>query len=643
MATSEAPPQQQAAGLSRWVPSLPTIDLNALNPFATTSDPSKHTADANASQQAPDQSAAVSANRRSFLSTLSILGSTQTPAALATSRDPSPTPSSAMFAEPETRSTSEDGESREGSITDSNKRSKKKCSRSKTCFSVCHPAPTNTVKQRLHRRPRSLLQLHKLCPSARPKPAFEAIPAANFNPRLTKAITRVFKAKHGLCPNDLVVLKAENYAVVDDDEDEGQEEQDVIGLICKGRKQDEAAAKEGKAKICMASGAEWEAYPLVSGGYEFFTTDEHGLGLTVRWVPKKVKDRDGTKTMREGSKRFNFSTISPTSRRHPVIACLSKTALEINDSYKMPDAAAATPLSTPKQAGRSALAEAMEDETVGKEQFETDDALREIITMTAIWVTFKEGWSPSFKYDDPPSAAQRVASVMSASPSKSVASPLTTPPASPAPTQAPLEKRGSMKSMTSTILRKSSLRNKSNRASQISVPEEDESNIGLSHLENVKSNRSRADSTSTVLVHRAASNRRKNNTNQQATWRPDLLSAQQHNVIRETSRENVNSAHPASTVQQQPDSVWDSPSPTPHQRRRTSVVAERLSPPAPTGMGMESDDETENDGPAAETETETSPAAQPKLGAKAGSTNTNTRQKGKKRGWRKLFCGIGTH
>ncbi|KAK5113294.1 hypothetical protein LTR85_010911 [Meristemomyces frigidus] len=597
----------QPTGFSRWVPSLPTINLNSLNPFTNGEDVNKPAADATI---------------RPVLSTASF-ASTASGNPLSQSQSNV----SIMFAEPDTRSTSE-ADSREGSIEDKPRSKKSSTNRAKTRYSVCHPAPASSARQKLHRRPRSLLQLHKICSNARPLPAFEVIPSASFSVRMTRAITRVFKAKHGLCPNDLVVLRAEKYST--EEEDEALETRDVIGLICKGRK-DDAATVAGKAKICMASGQEWEAYPLANGGYEFFSTDEHGLGLTVRWVAKRNKDGKQTK-----DKRFNFSTISPNSRRHPVIATLSKTSLEVNDSYKMPDASAATPLSTPKQ-NSTLLADTMGEEGNGKdEQCETDALLREIITMTGIWVTFKEGWSPTFKYDDKDSAASmlaRSASLgISNSPSKSTPSLLSTPPGSPK--QVPLEKRGSIKSISSGIMRRSSLLNKGNRASQVSVPEEDEpaSSPQRSPSTNKAKGRSRGDSTSTVLVHRAASNRRKNN--QQATWRPDLLDAQQH-PLNETSREDLNRTPPPP----QPESAFDSPAtPTPVNLRGKSAVLNEPLLQTPTKGSSGRPTIAVADSPtkrvsSATTDTSASEAPAKSIGKSAGRSGK------RKGGWRKLFCG----
>lgn len=461
-----------------------------------------------------------------------------------------------MFAEPESQGTSVSG-SREGSIDGK----RKKNNRPKTSFSICHPPPASSARQKLHRRPRSLLQLHKLTSNARPLPAFEVIPSANFSVRLTRATTKIFRAKHSLCPNDLVVLRAEDYFT--EEPEDHEEARDVVALICKGRKEDGAAT--GKAKICMADGGEWEAYPLMNGGYEFFSTDEHGLGLTVRWVPKKCKKEGGAKAEK---KRFNFSTISANTRRHPVIANLSKTSLSIQDSYKMPDLSTSTPTATPKQ--KPTILEDDSDDNPSKQEIrQTTDQLRSIITISSIWVAFKEGWSPSFKYDDPP--------LTSTSRRNSIHSQVSaTPPASPNP--APIDKRASILSVGSSLFRKGSLRNRTSTFSTLDHPDPSDNTSpsrSPSHSQPKQATRARADSNSTVLVHRAASNRRNNRA--QATWRPDLLSADAQNEVRETSREGT----PVLDAKQQKRKQQSSPAPTDQSKRNSSRRASVLPDPEP--------------------------------------------------------------
>jgi hypothetical protein len=536
--------QQPSFGQARqWVPSLPTSLIASLNPFGAAEKPKDTTDDAqhNADKQ------------RSALSIIAL-----------NSGPPSPTKSSAsiMFAEPESQGTSLSG-SREGSID--GKRRTKKSNKPKTTYSICHPPPASSTRQKLHRRPRSLLQLHKVVPNSRPLPAYEIIPSANFSVRLTRATTKVFRAKHSLCPNDLVVLRAEDYYTEEPEED--QETRDVVALICKGRKEDGVAS--GKAKICMVDGGEWEAYPSVNGGYEFFTTDEHGLGLTVRWVPKKSK-KEGAKSE---CRRFNFSTISANTRRHPIIANLSKSSLDIYDSYKMPDLSAATPTATPKQHATT-LEDGLDsdDNSSPKQEVRrTDDFIRSIITMTSIYVAFKEGWSPHFKYDDQAPSSRR----------NSIHTPVSTPPASPAPHPIGVEKRGSILSVSSSLFRKSSLR--TNRNSTFSALDHSTEDVTAPRSSSAKATgRARADSTSTVLVHRAASNRRSNN-NRAATWRPDLLSAGKQSEVREVSREGT----PTAQI------IKPSPQPSRNASTTTGVPSRRASILPDPEPEMESESEVE--------------------------------------------------
>lgn len=607
MAVATAPPQQQQQPSSQlsfgqprqWVPSLPTSFIASLNPFASADEQPKNVADDKHSRS---------------LSAIAL-----------DSGPPSPTKSSAsiMFAEPESQGTSLSG-SREGSID--GKRHAKKSNKPKTSYSICHPPPASSARQKLHRRPRSLLQLHKVVANSRPLPAYEVIPSTNFSVRLRRATNRVFSAKHSLCPSDLVVLRAENYYAEEPDED--QETRDVVALICKGRKEDGVAS--GKAKICMAGGEEWDAYQLPNGGYEFFSTDQHGLGLTVRWVPKKSK-KDNAKSE---SRRFNFSTISANTRRHPIIANLSKTSLAILDTYKMPDLSTATPTATPKQHA-TILEDGLDsdDNATSKQEVRTtDDKLRSIISMTSIYVAFKEGWSPYFKYEDQAPSSRR----------NSIHTPVSTPPASPSPTPAMLEKRASILSVSSSLFRKSSLRtDRSSRTSTFLAQENSANSTDRSPSRSGSTRatgRARADSSSTVLVHRAASNRRSNRS--QATWRPDLLSPGKQSEVRETSREGT----PVPEVVQRQTASRTPSTTTGMDSKRTSIQPEPKSE-----VESESEEEGEDEEPSAPPQQEI-PLRQVQ-GTRASSNATSdggapkkhvveTKIKEKKvKKWKKWVCG----
>ena len=260
-------------------------------------------------------------------------------------------------------------------------------SRPRTSYNICHPPPKTSARSKIHVRAKPLLQLHKHAASGRPMPAFELLPSAIFSPSLSRAIGKVFRPKHGLCPADLAIVAADSYHHHEEaDEDETR---DVLALICKGRKGDAAL---GKARIFLQNTSEWEAYSLPNGGYEFSSTDEHGLITTARWVQKRPRARRSQsaselESARVESKKFTFSTISSSTRRHPIIANLTSTTLDVNDYYHIPSAVS------------SALGQP-EDSPPLADPIGTTAALHTLITATAIWVALREGWSPGYRYED---------------------------------------------------------------------------------------------------------------------------------------------------------------------------------------------------------------------------------------------------
>jgi len=403
---------------------------------------------------------------------------------------------------------SEDG-SREGSFisstTEAQKR-KRRSQRPKTSYSICHPPRRTGSKHKIKIRARPLLQLHKLELESRPKPALEVLPTALFSPTLSKAIAKVFGAKHGLSPTDLAVVAAEEYHKHKDSDE--VESRDVLALICGAGRKDSSNA--GKVKISLADGSEWEAYQTSNGSYECCTTDAHGLKQTVRWVQKKTQQRDSasvldTESILAETKKFNFSTIASNSRRHPVIANLTSTSLDISDSYTLP-----TPVST------LSVNNSLDESATTSNAITTTDQLRQIITATAVWVAVREGWCPSYRADD---------SLCRSSSLKSVA----TLPGSPGKASvtndlARAETDGSVRRSSSfrqtftrgpSLLRRQAKADERPMSSQSSVSMPAFGVQGTTALRSVESlpvrRRARADTTSTVVMYGTGSEQ----------WRPD--------------------------------------------------------------------------------------------------------------------------
>ncbi|KAF2749412.1 hypothetical protein M011DRAFT_465847 [Sporormia fimetaria CBS 119925] len=298
------------------------------------------------------------------------------------------------------------------STTTAEGKPKKKSPRPKTTYNLAVPPPIAGPRHKLHLRPKVLLQLHQVVPGRRPKPVYEVIPFSLLAPRSTRRLARTFKGKDKLCPNNLLVVKTEGYDNSHEEaktDDERWGTRDVLGIICPPKKSDRDP--HGKPEVLLDDGTNWDITRMPNGGYEFSYVDEHGLTLKRRWVPKGPNPRrvssmstssqvPGSPGLSPGDRKFNFSTINPTSRRHPVIASMTRASIEVCDEYNMPSATSpptpglqqsfTAPLPTPVSISDevSFLDAANEHLPV-----RTDDALRAFIILTGIWVAFSEKWS----------------------------------------------------------------------------------------------------------------------------------------------------------------------------------------------------------------------------------------------------------
>ncbi|KAF3388901.1 hypothetical protein F1880_004063 [Penicillium rolfsii] len=285
----------------------------------------------------------------------------------------------------------------------------KKSSRSKTSYQFAHPA-SHARHKRLRLRPKLLLQVQQVSQTPRPLPVIDVLPSTMFMPRLARKFPALFRRKNGLSPDDIIVVMSELYErtgtatpekhVHSEDEDEDQRE--VVATVCQ-MLQEEARSK-GMAEICLNFGPVWEATPLPSGSYEFVAHTDYGVRV-MRWALRGRNRRGPTPPgapTGEETKRFTFSVIDPKTRRHPVIASMTKNQLEVNNEYSAAVGRSNTGPATPSS-GMSVVSD-MSDNEVSVDTNDVvilDDELRTLIIVTAIWVAFREGWSHNFNYADP--------------------------------------------------------------------------------------------------------------------------------------------------------------------------------------------------------------------------------------------------
>jgi hypothetical protein len=268
--------------------------------------------------------------------------------------------------------------------------------RPKTLYQFAHPVAS---RRRLKLRPKLLLQLHESNPSSRPFPKYDILPP-DMTTKLVCRLSKPLGNVRAFGSKDLVIVTSDMYEQVPTSDDRSissdeacAEQREVVATICQtGSSED--LPRGSKVELALSSGACWEGTPLPNGSYELVSKSGIVGSKKIRWVARDKKPRQGSglsgSTMSASSSpgRFTFSVINPNSRRHPVIASMTRKGLTVFGQYSYPTAQPddeQTPPASPSTASTRSAPEA--------ELINTDEELRQLIVMTGTWVAFMEGWS----------------------------------------------------------------------------------------------------------------------------------------------------------------------------------------------------------------------------------------------------------
>ena len=272
----------------------------------------------------------------------------------------------------------------------------------KTIFQLAHPPPTIRHKQRLHIRPRLLLQLHETSLTTRPVPVLDVLPSTVFATRVARKFPTIFRGKNGLGPDDLIVARSPEYTSQHDElETSGHaslDSREVVAAICHPRK---LVPGHGELdEIYLNDASCWQALQLPGGVYQL-TSFQGTTNLVARWVPRhSVTRRQSLKSQGRAAaalpedERFTFSLINPASRRHPVIASMTRRSIDIPSEYTDPFKPTA---GSPQSPDRGNFFSDSSSQRVGT-TLPMTEGLRTLILASGIWVAFREGFSPNFQY-----------------------------------------------------------------------------------------------------------------------------------------------------------------------------------------------------------------------------------------------------
>ncbi|KAF1828583.1 hypothetical protein BDW02DRAFT_574763 [Decorospora gaudefroyi] len=393
---------------------------------------------------------------------------------------------------------------------------RKRNHRAKTSYNIARPV---NARSKLHIRPKVLLQLHQRIASQRPKPAYDVIPFSLLPPRSTRRLSHTFNTRERLGPHALLIVKAETYTSRDEEgrsDEDRWGSRDVIGVISPGKCE---RGVSGATEICLNDGmSRWEVTDMPNGSYEFNSTDEHGLALKARWVLKAAHARrvssmstGSTPTAAPGpeDKKFTFSTISPNSRRHPIIATMTRNRIDVMDTYAMPSATSPptpsfssynhSPTTTPSTIDLDSFIDNLSERL----PIETDDALRRFILVSGVWVASKE--FPAETLSQPLTPTPTASATFRAPNHRTVSMSVLDAPRSPSPASTLDENRRSLPRMF-----KPSLERLPRHTSSTDAPASPASTKTTANASPVVKTRSRrANSTGTALHSMSGSIRKK--------------------------------------------------------------------------------------------------------------------------------------
>ena len=322
---------------------------------------------------------------------------------------------------------------------------RKHAPRKATKYLLAYPAPRFAGKRRVVQMvlPKLHLQLQQVSAAKRPMPVIDVFPSSRISgptifPRLAKRFPRVFGARGELGLSDVVLVKSEDYhpngSHMEGTEDEhGLARSNLVAIFSPSK-------KSGFTEIVLSDGSVWVVKPLPSGSFDFVRVDADGNATTARWARRAPAKAGAAQSPADevpnpSEPRYTFSKINPLSRRHPVMATLTQSTLDIQDEYNpvsvhskanrrsisgvpTPAPPYSRPLSYPGPPSRTHSSQSNTSDTSGLNSFSdrnlefathlVDDTTKTLISVTAIWLALHLGWSPHYKPLAPQVPEQRV-------------------------------------------------------------------------------------------------------------------------------------------------------------------------------------------------------------------------------------------
>ena len=216
--------------------------------------------------------------------------------------------------------------------------------RKSTTYFLGYPTPRIIGKTKVMQKvflPRLLLQLQKVSEDGRSRPVLEVFPASRIAgpvvaPRLSKRFPGIFGVKRHLGYDDIVLVRRDDSDLASDgtegEHEDSLERRNILAVYS-------PLKHSNTAEIVLDDGSVWVAKPLANGSYDFVHTDLEGNTTTARWARRNTAAATPTSLSTDTSTptapqtRYTFSIINPLTRRHAVLATLTPSNLNVQDTY----------------------------------------------------------------------------------------------------------------------------------------------------------------------------------------------------------------------------------------------------------------------------------------------------------------------
>ncbi|RPA74621.1 hypothetical protein BJ508DRAFT_33482 [Ascobolus immersus RN42] len=261
----------------------------------------------------------------------------------------------------------------------------------KTISQLAYPPPHSLTLLKSKAPP--LVQFQRLSSVPRPVPVYDLVGASTAASLLGRTALRAYPGA------ELVLVDSEQYDDLDSDtSDTDKPARSVVAGLSFTTKKDSPSL----GQVTMQYGLTWDVKKIPSG-FEFTLLDElTSTKRTARWVRRSSKRRQTlsspTDVLTRPEDRYIFSVLSSSSRKHPILATLTRRRLELHDSplRSSEESRPTSPLVTPSDefpSTTSLSTTTTSSDSAGIPQ----EQLRTLIYATAAFVAISEQFSASHR------------------------------------------------------------------------------------------------------------------------------------------------------------------------------------------------------------------------------------------------------